>query len=152
MSASSRWSEQPANGYRRARDTLGPPFPLGSFQGRTEATTPSPSEAKHGGSSSPDQRSTRTLRIALGAISVLLGLAALLWPGVTLLVVTMLFGLELIAAGLVRIAAAATLSALPGWQRATSGVLGALTVLAGIICFVRPGTSLPRHLQPPFQR
>ena len=82
------------------------------------------------------------LRIALGAISVLLGLAALLWPGVTLLVVAMLFGLELIAAGLVRIVAAATLSALPGWWRAMSGVLGALTVLAGIICFVRPGASL----------
>ena len=82
------------------------------------------------------------LRIALGAILVLLGLAALLWPGVTLLVVAMLFGLELIAAGLVRIVAAATLSALPGWWQAVSGVLGVLTVLAGIICLVRPGASL----------
>ena len=128
------------------------PSPLGRSRAELRPLPPSPTEAKHGGSSSPDQRSTRTLRIALGAISVLLGLAALLWPGVTLLVVTMLFGLELIAAGLVGIGAAATLSALPGWWRAMSAVLGALTVLAGIICFVRPGTSLPRHLQPPFQR
>jgi uncharacterized membrane protein HdeD (DUF308 family) len=82
------------------------------------------------------------LRIALGVISVLLGLAALLWPGVTLLVVAMLFGLELIAAGLVRIVAGVTLSALPGWWRAMSGILGVLTVLAGIICLVRPGASL----------
>ena len=82
------------------------------------------------------------LRIVLGAISLLLGIAALLWPGVTLLVVAMLFGLELIAAGLVRIVAAVTLFGLPAWWRAMSGVLGVLTVLAGIICFVRPGTSL----------
>jgi uncharacterized membrane protein HdeD (DUF308 family) len=82
------------------------------------------------------------LRIALGALSILLGLAALLWPGVTLLVLAMLFGVELIAAGLVRVVAAATLSGLPGWWRAVSGVLGGLTVLAGIVCVVRPGTSL----------
>jgi uncharacterized membrane protein HdeD (DUF308 family) len=82
------------------------------------------------------------LRIALGALSVVLGLAALLWPGVTLLVVAMLFGLQLIAAGLVRIVAAATLSALPRSWRAIAGVLGVLTVVAGVICFVRPGTSL----------
>jgi uncharacterized membrane protein HdeD (DUF308 family) len=82
------------------------------------------------------------LRIALGALSVVLGLAALLWPGVTLLVVAMLFGLQLIAAGLVRIVAAATLSALPRSWRAIAGVLGVLTVVAGVICFARPGTSL----------
>ena len=82
------------------------------------------------------------LRIALGAISILLGLAALLWPGVTLLVVALLFGLELISAGLVRIVAAATLTEFPGWWRAVAGVLGVLTFIAGVICFFRPGASL----------
>ena len=53
------------------------------------------------------------LRIALGAISILLGFVALIWPGVTLLVVAVLFGLELIAAGVVRVVAAATLTGLP---------------------------------------
>ena len=82
------------------------------------------------------------LRIALGVISILLGLAALIWPGVTLLVVALLFGLELIAAGVVRVVAAATLTGLPAWWRAVSGVLGVLTIIAGFICFFRPGTSL----------
>ena len=82
------------------------------------------------------------LRIALGAISILLGLVALIWPGATLLVVAVLFGLELISAGLVRVVAAATLTGLPGWWRAVSGVLGVLTFIAGIICLFRPGTSL----------
>ena len=82
------------------------------------------------------------VRIALGAIAVVLGLLALIWPGVTLLVVAVLFGLELIAAGVVRVLAAVTLSELPGSWRAVSGVLGALTIVAGIICLVRPGTSL----------
>ena len=41
-----------------------------------------------------------------------------------------------------RVVAAATLSGFPGWWRAMSGILGVLTVLAGIICLVRPGTSL----------
>ncbi|HZA03481.1 MAG TPA: DUF308 domain-containing protein [Propionibacteriaceae bacterium] len=82
------------------------------------------------------------VRIALGAIAVVLGLLALIWPGVTLLVVAVLFGLELIAAGVVRVLAAVTLSELPGSWRAVSGILGALTIVAGIICLVRPGTSL----------
>ena len=82
------------------------------------------------------------VRIALGAIAVVLGLLALIWPGVTLLVVAVLFGLELIAAGVVRVLAAVTLSELPGSWRAVSGVLGALTIVAGMICLLRPGTSL----------
>ena len=82
------------------------------------------------------------VRIALGVIAVLLGLLALVWPDVTLLVVAVLFGLELIAAGVVRVIAAVQLRELRGWWRAVSGVLGALTVIAGIICLFRPGTSL----------
>ena len=82
------------------------------------------------------------LRIALGVICLILGLVALIWPQATLFVVALVFGLQLIAAGLIRIVAAVTLKELPGWARAVSGILGALTVIAGIICFFRPGTSL----------
>ena len=82
------------------------------------------------------------LRIALGVICLVLGLVALIWPQATLVVVALVFGLQLIAAGLVRIVAAVLLKELPGWARAVSGILGALTVIAGIICFFRPGTSL----------
>jgi uncharacterized membrane protein HdeD (DUF308 family) len=82
------------------------------------------------------------LRIALGVVCILLGLGALIWPQATLLIVAILFGLQLIAAGVVRVIAAVTLKELPGWWRAVSGVLGVLTFIAGIICLFRPGTSL----------
>ena len=82
------------------------------------------------------------LRVAFGVICILLGLAAIFWPRATLLVVALLFGLELITAGMVRIASAVTLKALPGWWRALSAVLGALTLVAGLICLIRPGASL----------
>lgn len=82
------------------------------------------------------------LRVALGVICLLLGFVALIWPEATLLVVAVLFGLQLIAAGLVRIIAAVALKALPGWWRAVSGILGMLTVIAGIIFILRPSTSL----------
>ena len=82
------------------------------------------------------------LRIVLGVVCILLGLAAILWPGATLLVVAFLFGLELITAGMVRIGSAVTLKTLPGWWRGLSAVLGALTLVAGLICLLRPGASL----------
>lgn len=82
------------------------------------------------------------LRIALGVICLVLGLVALIWPQVSLFVVALVFGLQLMAAGVMRIIAAVLLKPLPGWWRAVSGVLGVLTVLAGIVCFFRPGTSL----------
>jgi uncharacterized membrane protein HdeD (DUF308 family) len=87
-------------------------------------------------------REPKGLRITLGVVCIVLGLIALIWPQATLLVVALVFGLQLIAAGLVRIVAAVTLKDLPGWWRAVAGILGALTVIAGIICFFRPGTSL----------
>jgi uncharacterized membrane protein HdeD (DUF308 family) len=82
------------------------------------------------------------LRIVLGVVCVVLGFAAIVWPGATLLVVAFLFGLELIAAGVVRITSAAMLKTFPRWWRALSAVLGALTLIAGVVCLVRPGASL----------
>lgn len=82
------------------------------------------------------------VRIALGVLAIVLGLIALIWPDATLLVVAVVFGLELIAAGIVRIIAAVTLSSLAGWWRVVSGILGVLTAIAGIICLFLPATSL----------
>lgn len=93
-------------------------------------------------SPSPTDDGPKGLRIALGVICLVLGLVALIWPQATLLVIALVFGLQLIAAGLIRIVAAVALKESPGWWRAVAGVLGALTVIAGIICFFRPGTSL----------
>jgi uncharacterized membrane protein HdeD (DUF308 family) len=82
------------------------------------------------------------LRVTLGVISLVLGLIALIWPEATLLVIAVIFGLELIAAGLVRVIAAIALKELPGWRRAVSAILGALTFVVGVIFLFRPSNSL----------
>lgn len=80
--------------------------------------------------------------VAIGVVSVVLGVIVLVWPKATLLVVAIVFGLQLIAAGAVRIAVTRELPADPGWVRPVSIALGVLTIIAGIICLFRPGTSL----------
>lgn len=80
--------------------------------------------------------------VAIGVISIVLGIIVLVWPKATLLVVAIIFGLQLIAAGAVRISVTRELPSDPGWVRPASIALGVLTVLAGVVCLFRPGTSL----------
>lgn len=82
------------------------------------------------------------LRVVLGVISLVLGLVALIWPKATLLVVALVFGLQLVAVGLVRVIAAVALKELPGRWRTVSAILGVLTAVAGVVFLFRPGTSL----------
>jgi uncharacterized membrane protein HdeD (DUF308 family) len=97
------------------------------------------------------------LRIALGAILVLLGLAALLWLGVALLVVAMLFGPELIAFGLVSVVAAIVVLSSPGDSLVLlARIGGVILLLLGVVTLfsvfagrtqspVKPTTSAPAH-------
>lgn len=80
--------------------------------------------------------------VALGVLSIVLGVLVLVWPGVTLLVVAIVFGLQLIVAGALRISTSRMLPSDPGWLRPVSLALGALSIVAGVICLFRPGTSL----------
>ncbi|GAA1505414.1 hypothetical protein GCM10009740_40170 [Terrabacter terrae] len=80
--------------------------------------------------------------VAVGVLSVVLGVIVLVWPNVTLLVVAILFGIQLIAAGAIRLSVTRELPSHPGWVRPVSMALGVLTVIAGIVCLFRPGTSL----------
>lgn len=80
--------------------------------------------------------------IGMGALSIVIGFLVLLWPGATLLVVAVLFGIQLIVLGALRIALSSVAPAEPGWLRPLVIGMGVLTVIAGIICLVRPGTSL----------
>lgn len=82
------------------------------------------------------------LAIVLGVLTAVLGILVMVWPGQTLLIIALLFGLQLLFVGAFRIMVAVTTKAAPGWWRGLVGVLGGLTVIAGIICFIRPGTSL----------
>lgn len=80
--------------------------------------------------------------IAMGILSIVLGVLVLVWPGATLLVVAITFGLQLIVAGAVRLSVSRDLPSDPGWIKPVSMVLGVLSIAAGIVCLFRPGASL----------
>ena len=79
------------------------------------------------------------LFVVLGVICLATAIAALVWPDVTLLVLGIIVGIHLMIAAVVELIDAAFGD--PG-GRAISAVLGVLALLAGLICFRRPGESL----------
>jgi uncharacterized membrane protein HdeD (DUF308 family) len=82
------------------------------------------------------------LRLAIGILSIVVGILVIARPGNTLVFVAVLFGLQLIILGVVRIVLGASTSGLPRWLKILSIVLGILTIIAGVICFTRPQASL----------
>ena len=84
----------------------------------------------------------RPLRIALGVGTVAIGLVALFWPQVTLVVLAVLFGIHLIFAGAMRIASAFASETVSGWLRAVMFIVGVLVLLAGLLCLRNPALSL----------
>jgi len=70
--------------------------------------------------------------LAFGVISLLAGLAVLIWPGRTLIVVAVLFGIQLIVAGIFRFVAAFATDDLTGGTRALLAVLGVLSLVIGL--------------------
>jgi uncharacterized membrane protein HdeD (DUF308 family) len=72
------------------------------------------------------------LSLTLGIVSVLLGIAVLIWPGLSLGVLAVLVGCWLLLSGIARIIGAF----LPGGvgQRVLSAVVGVVLVIAGMIC------------------
>jgi uncharacterized membrane protein HdeD (DUF308 family) len=71
-----------------------------------------------------------------------LGVVVLLWPGVTLKVVAILFGVQLVVAGAMRIATAVVSTTVDGWLRAVLFLVGVLILVAGVICLRNPFVSL----------
>lgn len=69
-----------------------------------------------------------------GVLSVVLGAIILIWPGVSLLVAGVLFGLYLVISGVFALFSAFGRHVSPGW-RALTFVGGALSVVLGIFCF-----------------
>jgi uncharacterized membrane protein HdeD (DUF308 family) len=70
--------------------------------------------------------------LAFGVISLLAGLAVLVWPDRTLIVVAVLFGIQLIVAGIFRFVAAFATDDLTGGTRALLAVLGVLSLVIGL--------------------
>jgi uncharacterized membrane protein HdeD (DUF308 family) len=70
--------------------------------------------------------------LAFGVISVLAGLAALFWPGATLVVLAIVFAIQLILAGVFRFVAAFAIPGETGWLRALQALLAILSLVVGV--------------------
>ena len=82
------------------------------------------------------------LRITLGILSIVVGILVVARPVNTLVFVAIMFGLQLLILGVVRIFLAVSVADLPRGLKILSVVLGILTIIAGLICFFRPQASL----------
>jgi uncharacterized membrane protein HdeD (DUF308 family) len=70
--------------------------------------------------------------LAFGVVTLLIGVAALVWPGRTLVVVAVLFGIQLIVTGIFRFAAAFASDDLTGGTRVLLAVLGVFSLIIGL--------------------
>jgi uncharacterized membrane protein HdeD (DUF308 family) len=80
--------------------------------------------------------------VASAITAIVLGVVALIWPGVTLLTVALLFGAHLVITGIFRLVLAFTGETLSTGLRWLIGILGALIVAAGIFALANPLQSL----------
>jgi uncharacterized membrane protein HdeD (DUF308 family) len=67
-----------------------------------------------------------------GALSFLIGILVLVWPGHTLVALAVLFGLQLVVSGIFRLVQAVALTDVPGGARALMAILGLLGLLVGL--------------------
>jgi uncharacterized membrane protein HdeD (DUF308 family) len=67
-----------------------------------------------------------------GVLTLLAGLGVLVWPGETLLVLAVLFGVQLIVSGIFRFVAALASQDLTGGTRVLLALLGVLSVIIGL--------------------
>jgi len=70
--------------------------------------------------------------MTFGVISLLAGVAVLAWPGRTLIVVAVLFGIQLVVTGIFRFVAAFASEDLTGGIRVLLAVLGMLSLIVGL--------------------
>ncbi len=69
---------------------------------------------------------------AYGILTLIAGIAVLAWPGETLLVIAVLFGVQLIISGIFRLVAALASDDLTGGTRVLLALLGVLSVIIGL--------------------
>ena len=82
------------------------------------------------------------LRIAIGALSIVVGILVVARPVDTLFFVAILFGFQLVILGVGRIVLVVSVPGPSRGLKILSVVLGVLTIIAGVICFTRPQASL----------
>jgi uncharacterized membrane protein HdeD (DUF308 family) len=79
------------------------------------------------------------LFLILGLVSVVAGILAIVYPGITLLALGIFAGISLLMIGIMDIVEA--VAGEPG-GRALAAIVGVLSILAGLVCLRRPGESL----------
>src|SRR5258708_537772 len=70
--------------------------------------------------------------LGYGIITLAAGVAVLVWPGETLLVIAVLFGVQLIVSGIFRFVAALAVDELAGGTRVLLALLAVLSVIVGL--------------------
>ena len=80
--------------------------------------------------------------VVVGAISIVAGILAIVYPDVTLLALALIAGINLLLLGILGLVDAVTSDDDAGGTRVLSGVLGLLGVIAGLVVMRRPGESL----------
>jgi uncharacterized membrane protein HdeD (DUF308 family) len=92
-----------------------------------------------------DSRAVRTFRvfvIVTAVVAIALGVVAIVWPRPSLVVVALLFGVYLVVAGALRVFAAVRGHGTPPVWRWTSGIVGALVGVAGLVTLLDPAIPL----------
>ncbi|MBT0567431.1 HdeD family acid-resistance protein [Williamsia sp. CHRR-6] len=84
----------------------------------------------------------RTGLIVNAVIGIVLGIIALVWPGPTLLVVAITFGVALLFLGVYRLVSAFAATGVSGWTRVLFAIFGTIIFVAGFVALVHPGSSL----------
>lgn len=79
--------------------------------------------------------------LVLGAIDLVCGLIALLWPGVTVLALALIFGLMLLLAGVMAVGVGSAIRRAGGSPTIT-WIVGAVAVVAGLVCIFHPGAGI----------
>src|SRR5262245_52064940 len=70
--------------------------------------------------------------LAFGAITLLAGLLVLVWPGRTIVAVAVLFGIQLVVAGIFRFVVALAADEESGGTRVLLALLGVLSFIVGL--------------------
>ena len=105
--------------------------------GQTDALGPTPGD-RAGASWHHTAGRHWMVHVVNGVLMVGIGIAALAWSGASLLVVALLFATTLLANGIVQILAAIAEADAGGGRRVLLGLLGALSLLTGVLCLRSP--------------